>query len=444
VARIEAEVAANIGPFRRALGEALEGAREWGRKVGEVGTDFTKEVGGNKLSNMIGLAGAGVAVAAFGAGLVETAKTGLEAFGHMETRVLTLKANLKDPAVAEAVNSWLESLPAAAGNIDDLTNGMRSLLESGLSLDQAKKTLLDLSGVAIKTGDSVGELAEAFRRAKAGGLDAGEGATRLLKQLPGLSMAIQPMIDKAASDFAKHAPRSMNEMGQMTMSAEDQATYTKMKGESAADFVKSGKLDTSKLEELLSSMAPKDLLAEKANTLEGREAQLGKVFEQLEVSIGAALAPGIEKLITGLADKLPELTAKFDSAALVISENVLPALTAFAKFVGDAVQTPGKWGAGEVDYFVGKANEGKMDRSTQQLDTKAYGADMVSYGRDLVRLTLDQGLGMKLPDLNAMEGIHPTNPTGSTDVAPMVDKQAETNELLKQQNEALAQVLNFG
>lgn len=413
MAKIEAEVTANIGPFERALTKATEQAREFGRKVGEVGTDFTREVGGSKVANVLGLAGGVTAAAALGAGIVETAKTGLEAFGHMETRVLSLKANLKDPAVAESVNKWLESLPAATGSMDELTKGFNQLVESGLGLQQAGSTLLDLSAISIKTGESITDLAEAFRKAKAGGLDAGEGASRLLKGIPGLAAAMQPMIDQSANDYLRsigHAPGYMTGITQ-----EQSAEYQKRKTETPEDYVKSKQFNTAGLEQLLHQMADPSLIMEKSGTLEGHEAQLGRAFEELEVSIGAKLAPTIELFADKLAAALPGLSDGITKVAGEFANDVLPALEGFAHYlkglVGAVTSEMGKEGRDLMGHFTDLVKEGRMDPATHELIQGAYpnagkdwsGGESEEFKKDWWSLGTYKNLGGAFPDFGAMQ-----------------------------------------
>jgi hypothetical protein len=308
MARLEAEVSANIGPFERALRQAGAEAREFAAKTADIGKDIFKEAAGSKLTNLLGLAGAGAAATAFGSAVIETAKSSLEAFGHLEKQVLQLKYNLKDPTVAKEIHEWLEQLAQNDEEVDKLHSAFVSLSESGLNLEKSKEVLQDLQAVALKSGESVESLAEAFRRAKAGGLDAGEGAAKLLKALPGLSTEIEKQIalQARAAETGVTPYDPVRATGGLPVKV-DKGRAAELRRMSAADFVKSGLLDTSTLERMLHRMAPRQMVAESRETLEGTAGRLGIVIDNLKESFGEGLAPAIKQLTKDLSDNLPKI-----------------------------------------------------------------------------------------------------------------------------------------
>jgi len=309
MARIEAEVVADIRPFERALHRATEEAREFAEKTKDIGKDVFKDTVGGKAFNLAGMAGGAAAVTALGAAIVDTAKEGLDAFGHFETKVLELKANLKDPEVAKQTREWLAGIATAPGEIDKLQSAFTSLVESGLTLDQSKKTLLDLQAVAIKSGESVESLGESFRKAKARGSDMGEGVTKLLNSLPGLSRQIEE--DKAALASAYEtglkSPPGMTGGYAPSKHRSRMEAAEKIRSMSAQDYVKSGLLNTEDLEKKIHELAPPGIVTEKKGTLEGKEGELDKVIEDLKIDLGEKLAPSVERFIDTISENLPTL-----------------------------------------------------------------------------------------------------------------------------------------
>ena len=262
MAKLEAEVTANIGPFERALAQASQKAREFASKTKDVGKDVFKETAGGGAFKMAGLAGGVAAATAFGAAIVETTKESLGAFGKMETQILKLKYNLKDPTVAKEVHEWIKQIATGPPEVDKLHDAFISLNAAGVDMEKSKEILKDLQAVALKSGGSVDELAEAFRRAKAGGLDAGEGAARLLKSLPGLSVEIEKYKNKQADLAEENVGPWDPAKGVYSNMAAAKTRAKELREMTAADFVKGGGLKTGVLEDMLHRMAPRGMVEE--------------------------------------------------------------------------------------------------------------------------------------------------------------------------------------
>ncbi len=359
--------------FESALNKAKGEAANFGKEVAlhakearEQLADVAKETGGGKFASMLGLAGTGVAATAFGVAVVEAMKGGLEAFGHFETKVLELKANLKDPSIAKEVTEWVESISGAGGKFDDLFGGMRSLLESGLGLEESKTLLTSFAAEAIKTGASVTELAEAFRKARAGGLDAGEGASRLLKSIPDLAPMIQPLIDQEAAKFRRTHTTYQGDAGTWKMSEADQAEYEKLKSQTPADYVKGKQLTTQNLEDLLNKNAPRGLIEEKKKTVEGAEAEFHQKMDVMMKNLGEALAPSFKQIMADLMTEMPKLTPllidfghEVARAATWIIDHLAPAMQA----VKDTVSGVSGWGEESVQHDWENHHPGMSYRS---------------------------------------------------------------------------------
>src|SRR5215475_13252392 len=304
MARLEAEVTANIGPFERALSQATHKAKEFANQTKDIGKDIFKETAGPNISKMLGAAGGAAAVTAFGVAIVDTAKESLKAFGHMETQILRLKYNLKDPTVAKEVHEWIEQIATSDTEVDKLHDAFVSLSESGLSLEETKTVLQDIQAIGLKSGESVDGLAEAFRRARAGGLDAGEGAAKLLKALPGLALEIEKQKKKQAELVEEQVGPWDPSRGVYANMATARAQAKELREMSAADYVKKGLLNTKNLEEMLHAMAPRAMVKESRETLEGTEGRLGIVIDNLKESLGEGLAPAIKDITKSLNDNM--------------------------------------------------------------------------------------------------------------------------------------------
>jgi hypothetical protein len=322
MAKLEAEVTANIGPFEKALSQAAQKAKEFAAQTKDVGKDIFKETAGGGAFKMVGLGGAAAAATAFGVAVVEASKEGLQAFGKMEQQVLQLKYNLKDPSVAREVHDWIKQIALGTDDVDKLQAAFVSLSESGLGLEESKQMLQDLQAVALKSGSSVDELAEAFRRAKEGGLDAGEGASRLLKALPGLSREIEKqktsVSETVRSDVGRWDPAAG--VYEHMHKAEEEAD--KILAMTPADFLKSGYFKTANLEQAIHAMAPRGMVAEERQTLEGTQGALDKVIDELKESLGEGLAPAVKQITNALTENLPEIESALKEFGQAVSGEV--------------------------------------------------------------------------------------------------------------------------
>jgi hypothetical protein len=352
MARIEAEVTADIKPFERALRAAATQAREFAEKTKDVGKDVFKEAGAGKMFNMSGMSGATVAATAFGAAIIETAKEGLDAYGHLQTKVLELTANLKDPEVAEKMREFLKTLAIGAEDTDHLQAAFISLNESGLGIEESGKLLQDLQAWALRSGEAVDGLAEAFRRASAGGLDAGEGASRLLKSIAGLAPEIEKHKDEMVEmlqNYAKYAgpgAAPLEFQGKKINSGQAGQLAEEFKSMTAADFVKKGFLKKDLLEKLVHESASRDelgrdttksdplylkreellremenaakysdgkgksaleLVEQKRGTIEGKEGEASKVIESIKEEVGKPLESALDKFVNSLTDNAPQI-----------------------------------------------------------------------------------------------------------------------------------------
>jgi len=378
MARLEAEVTANIAPFERALGQATRKAKEFAAQTADVGKDVFKEGAGGGAFKMAGLAGGAAAATAFGVAVVDTVKESLGAFGKMETQILRLKYNLKDPSVARQVHEWIEQIATGPQEVDKLHDAFVSLSESGVGLEKSKSIMQDLQAMALKSGDSVDSLAEAFRRAKAGGLDAGEGAAKLLKALPGLSLEIEKQKRAQASLVEQQVGPWDPARGVYANMANAKAQAKELREMSAADYVKKGLLNTANLEQMLHEMAPRGMVTETRGTLEGTEGRLGIVIDNLKESLGEGLAPAIKALTTDLNENLPAIQDNLKEFGTAIG-NAVGFLTSYFKPGGGEAKAQTAISGAEDVMYTGLAklftlggltgNEAKTKEMIKALDT---------------------------------------------------------------------------
>jgi hypothetical protein len=203
MAKIEAVLEANIGPFQKALQHATESAHKFGESVSEIGTDIGKNLTGIDIGKLLGIGGAAFAVTELSAKLLDVVKESMAAFAEHETQVLSLKLNIKGAtdAMAEGMLDTLESMAGVGGSVAQLVSAFRSLKDAGLSDSDALSTIKDLQNEYIKTGVTVDDYAESLRKAQAGGAEQGEGLSKLLKSIPDLAPMIQDKINKEAADY---------------------------------------------------------------------------------------------------------------------------------------------------------------------------------------------------------------------------------------------------
>ncbi len=286
-AELQAELSINIGPFQKGLHQATEGVREFSKKTAEAGKDIAKELAGNDLSKLLGLAGATAAVSAFGLALVEAGKKGIEAFRDFEKVQLRIQQNLKDRSLGAGLTANIEETSGAAGSFAERGNAAAILLEAGIqpgrdiesskekpgiggvpgatqdasglitlptqektkALDSGTQTILHaLDEWSKRNGDTQSQMAETLRMMHAGGADSGEGMTRALRSFKGLDIALQPFVDAANRGHA-------GEQGYVP--------------KTAADLLKSKQLNFQDILGAIVKSAPKDAVSEYAKTFQG-------------------------------------------------------------------------------------------------------------------------------------------------------------------------------
>jgi len=247
MAEVKVNIGANVTGFQRGLHEAIEGLNHFREHAKEVGSEVAKSIGGNDLSKMLGLAGAGgltAAVAAFGVTLVEAAKKGIEAFSEFEQLTLRLKYNLNDPKLAKPILENIEKSSGAAGSTPERAAAYTTLLQAGIQpggedskeevkADEPKTEEIEIGGKKItveivppqgqlsgpelgagkilsaldqwaaKNGESQSQMAETLRMIHDRGGDAGEGMTKALVSFKGLDQALAPQL---AAYQAKQQP----------------------------------------------------------------------------------------------------------------------------------------------------------------------------------------------------------------------------------------------
>ena len=97
-AKLEAVVTADITPFDKELKKAADQAKDFGKELGNISSDFLKSFSGFDLSAALGIAGSIVGLSAlkdgvekFASAAVNAAKQGYEAFERFERSILQLK-----------------------------------------------------------------------------------------------------------------------------------------------------------------------------------------------------------------------------------------------------------------------------------------------------------------------------------------------------------------
>lgn len=341
-ALLEAEVAANIGPFERSLKQATEKAREFASQTKDAGKDVLKELTGLNLDKTLGLGLAGAA-AAFGLGLVEAVKKGMEAFSEFEQVSLRIKENLAHPEMANEITERIEKSSGAAGafpergtaysiltgmgfkpeghpeqtqeeiNAANIT-AMQNLGKGGGALpstttaanQNADVMLKALDNWAIKNGETQDEMANTLRMLKAGGAEEGEGVTRALKSFKGLDQALQPNLE----NFRK-------------LSGTVDATLQDMAKAHALNF---GQISTAIV------AGAGHGVEDKSHTWEGIMENLSARFTELYHAIGAALAPDLEKYAQQFTDAMPSIidaVTAFAESAVPELDRAIEGLTAY-------------------------------------------------------------------------------------------------------------------
>lgn len=323
--KVEGELGLKISGFQGALNKAShlmkefgEHAKETAAQAGEQLRDVLKDTGSNKLANMLGLAGAGVAVTAFGAAVVETVKEGSQAFEKFETSALQLGILVGDSKVGTEIAEWIDTIDGAGGSTEDLTNAMKQFIEAGLGVEEAKTKLLEYQKLAIGTGDSIESLAQSFRKVKAGGLDAGEGAARLLKSGPMMMLATEEknrgLNEKKAKAQQEIVMLSGTAGGEKAK--EDLAAVDAQMKETTSDWVKKGNLTSKVLDQILARVTGPGGKFEHAveqvkETQAGKKADVADEWEHLNKALGEAMSTGLKPALDDLITELPKLKGYF-------------------------------------------------------------------------------------------------------------------------------------
>lgn len=404
MAKLEVEIASNIGPFERALAKATAKAREFGTQVKEVGTDILKETAGHDLSHMMGVAGAAAAVTAFGVALVEAVHKGLEAYGEFEQRVLKTELNVPGITHEEATEKTEadDKLAGAPGSAAEISSAKLQLREAGLpeGETEAKKaetpsiggvsgahmegniTVLpavtkaveqmhtvdsvwqDLANYQIKSGVSQVAAAESIRKLIERSGDTGENMARVITQLPDLDKEIRKRMEVDKQKF----------LGSLSSEQRKDPTEVKkwqdMEKQTPAEYMKEKGGGTNELLNLVHGLTQGNEVEKYSHTLQGVMADVAAKFEQLNTAIGGALAADFEKYAHEFADALPTMTADITD----IAKSVLPAfhdgLASCTKLLDDLYQkfSPEK----VINKDVALTTSGKFNPDTDNVNYGAY------------------------------------------------------------------------
>jgi hypothetical protein len=326
MAKAEGELGLKISGFQAALSKAShlmkefgEHAKETAGKAGEQLHDVMKDTGHGNLANMIGLGGASVAVTAFSAAVVETVKKASEAFEDFETSSMQMGLLVGNAKVGEEIEEWIHGLEGAGGHVEDLTAGMKQFVEAGLSIEEAKTKLLEYQKLSIATGDSMESLAQSFRKVKAGGLDAGEGAARFLKSPLMLGLATEEKNrDLAGKREAAQSKLQLDTVYHGMNSpevAKDKETLAAVDAqlkETTADWVKAGNLTSKVLDSILARVTGPGGQYEHAVQLQGatehqKKEDVGEAFNEELRKLGESMSTGFKPALDELIKDLPKL-----------------------------------------------------------------------------------------------------------------------------------------
>lgn len=478
-AKIEAELSANIAPFRRELEKATEKLREFGAKAKEIGTDILKETGGHDMAKMLGLGGATVAITAFGVALVEAVHKGLEAYGEFEQRVLKTELNVPGITHEQATERTEadDKLAGAPGTAADIGAAKTQLREAGLAESQTESqkaetpsiggvsgahmegniTVLpavtkaleqmhtvdsvwkDLANYQVKSGVNQVEAAAAVRKILERSGDTSENLSRLFSVLPGLGKEIQTRQQADKDKFL--ASLSVQERSHPSAATSEQ--WQKMEKQSPSDYYKEKGGGPNELLEMIHKLTKGDEVEKYSHTLQGVMADVAARFELLNTAIGAALAPDLEKMMHEFAGALPEMTTDIGE----IAKSVLPAfhdgLTNCTKLLADLYQ---KFSPSTViDKDVALTKSGKYDPDTNKVnyDSPAYKGWQGVWDAlwDDASIHLRKSAGMLPEDLSAVKH---TEPGGrirdpATGMTETLQELKESKDYLKNIHELLAQ-----
>jgi hypothetical protein len=340
MAHVKAEVDANITPFQKRLREALESAKEFGKKTKEVGVDIGKETGFGKLGTMLGLGGAAASVTAFGVAIVEAIKGGVEEAAKFQTEAFEMGTVLKDMDLGKEMTEWAENTASAVGNATDRVQALKSLLQSGLATpEDAEDRFRQFADIIAGAGGNMTELAEGFRKMSIG---QGEEKTAGMQRIMKGSGAIEQMVrdDKAAyeQELRSHLagiPRTMGTIGQVQT---EQENLKRLQGMSLTDYAKEFLKPEDVTAMLERATAPGGQYFGKAQakgeTYEGAQARFKQAIAEAEQQLGQTI--------------LPTLTTWLNNMTKAIQDNA-PAIKTFGEKLGQLAEFIGR--------IVGKTGE---------------------------------------------------------------------------------------
>jgi hypothetical protein len=449
MAKIEGEITANIGPFRKALHQATESAKEWAEKMNEVGAEASKGLtGGLDLGKALKIGGMAYLAGAIVEKLKDVVKEALATFSEGEQATLKLKYNVAPGEFAEDKEFAEKHAGKGLGTKEDVMDETSMLSQMGIKMSaeiaDAVKTgvtetmkvngkdvdvtvlpsdnkpvpiqpksgeavLGDLRDFSVKTGASVKDMLETLQKYSVGETgEKEEAGTKLLKQMPAL---MAPIKDVIASDAAKYKATYLDHGGGTKEQQDQYKTLSRMK---PADWMKEAPTDgNDKFQQILAMIhtaAPQGAGDAKANTLQGHADALAAQFVELNDAIGEALAPGIEKLMDAFADALPGMTKQLTAVTSEMEGFAIPVLKGFTAAVADALKTESaalaKAGKSEMEHWEDLHAHHQMSDSGNIISSAYKGQEGGTIGdllTDRWQMMVFKGLGMKLPDFGSQD-----------------------------------------
>jgi hypothetical protein len=330
MAKIEAVITGDINPFKKALKDATEKAREFANSTKDIGKDVVKDSLGGGVGNLLGFAGAAGAATLLGTKIVEAMKEGLEIFGHTETSVLRMRSSFQElgkssteaKTLSEDMEKWIEKTAVGTEGINQMRAAVLSLSEApGFdNIKKIKDTIADLGPLSFSSGHGIDELAESISHIFSGGAEAGEGMSRATRNFPGLAKGVDEWKEKIAKGYETGwMTKTKMEGGEFSGTYQERVKVDKdlaasIKSMTAMDFAKSGMLDSSLflqiIKEQARTLSKGSLADDRKGSLEAKEAELEKVIWALKDAIGDGLSPAIKSFLDQLNANAPELKQK--------------------------------------------------------------------------------------------------------------------------------------
>src|ERR1700752_3370321 len=145
-AKLEAVVTADITPFDKELKKAADQAKDFGKELGKISSDFIKGFSGFDLSAALGIAGSIVGLTAlkdgvekFASAAVNAARQGYEAFEKFERSILQLKYALPSTIPEAARAREAREIGAMAGGKAGLFSGEEMRAAARLMMQASTK-----------------------------------------------------------------------------------------------------------------------------------------------------------------------------------------------------------------------------------------------------------------------------------------------------------------